>query len=281
MFSSKWMIGVAVISMIGLCMGDEMLGFEWSDGALHANPETQYHQNDFEQENELEDGKRQKKCQRTTDAGKCCNFPFSYKNKDWNKCSTLDNHGIPWCYTDDEGHWGECIYTCNKNTATDDINRCCKFPFTYNGQQYTKCTDVDESKLWCSLTSNYDADEKWEWCATGEKIVKGKCTRTTDDGKCCMFPFTYNHKTYTKCTDADYNGIDWCYTADNDGSWGECITPCAGRAVTHNHARCCKFPFIYKGQKYNKCTTVDEDKPWCATTSSYDDNGLWEFCGAA
>lgn len=269
------MIGVVVIAMIGLCMGDEMLGFEWSDGALHADPEAQYH-NDFEQENELEDGQ----CQRTTNAGKCCAFPMSYDDKNWNKCTTLGNDGIPWCYTDYEGKdWGECIYKCTKKTATNDVNRCCKFPFTYKGKEYNECTEDGENAMWCSLTPNYDADGEWEWCASGKDITNGKCTRTTDDGKCCKFPFTYKAKTYTKCTGEGHNGIDWCYT--KGGTWGECITPCAKKAVTNNHSRCCKFPFIYNGKKYNKCTTEGEDRLWCATTPNYDENGEWEWCGAA
>ena len=33
-----------------------------------------------------------------------------------------------------------------------------------------------------------------------------------------------------------------------------------------NDVHNCIFPFIYKGQTYEKCTTVDSDneKPWCA-----------------
>lgn len=40
---------------------------------------------------------------------------------------------------------------------------------------------------------------------------------------------------------------------------------------------CCVFPFIYKGEVYNSCTTKDTDTkgrfnqdPWCAVTSNYD-----------
>ena len=31
----------------------------------------------------------------------------------------------------------------------------------------------------------------------------------------------------------------------------------------------CVFPFVYKGKTYNKCTKVDDDKPWCATEKPY------------
>ena len=31
----------------------------------------------------------------------------------------------------------------------------CAFPFTYNGNTYTSCTNVDQSFSWCSPTSTY------------------------------------------------------------------------------------------------------------------------------
>ena len=45
--------------------------------------------------------------------------------------------------------------------------RVCSIPFIYKGVTYNKCTDVDTApgKFWCSLTPDYDTDEKWAPCA--------------------------------------------------------------------------------------------------------------------
>ena len=47
---------------------------------------------------------------------------------------------------------------------------------------------------------------------------------------------------------------------------------------------CCSFPFIYKGKRYNECTSVDAarfgliDLPWCAVTPSYDQDHKRGIC---
>ena len=41
---------------------------------------------------------------------------------------------------------------------------------------------------------------------------------------------------------------------------------------------CCVFPFIYHGIQYFECTNDDHGKPWCATTSNYDVDGMWGHC---
>jgi hypothetical protein len=45
-------------------------------------------------------------------------------------------------------------------------------------------------------------------------------------GSECHFPFKYKGKTYDSCTDADHNGVEWCYVKTKSGGlsskWGEC-----------------------------------------------------------
>ena len=56
-----------------------------------------------------------------------------------------------------------------------------------------------------------------------------------EEQKNCVFPFTYEGKTYTKCTkDKSVNGKSWCaYTVYRDGvvvdgKWADCNTGCPG-----------------------------------------------------
>lgn len=42
----------------------------------------------------------------------------------------------------------------------------CKFPFMFNGKEYTSCTNAGRSDgfLWCSTTYNFDKDNKYGFC---------------------------------------------------------------------------------------------------------------------
>lgn len=54
-----------------------------------------------------------------------------------------------------------------------------------------------------------------------------------------------------------------------------CMKTFAGNANSAD----CVFPFAYKGQIYETCTTIDnENKPWCATTANYDRDRKWGRC---
>jgi len=60
-----------------------------------------------------------------------------------------------------------------------------------------------------------------------------KCT--TEDGRVCQFPFSYEGKRYTRCTtENDPDGRLWCSTkvdkngnhVQNEGQWGYCSDQC-------------------------------------------------------
>ncbi|XP_054848608.1 epididymal sperm-binding protein 1-like [Eublepharis macularius] len=95
----------------------------------------------------------------------------------------------------------------------------------------------------------------------------------------CVFPFWYKDRYYTACTRAgDEHGQLWCATTDNydrDGEGKSCSTQEYGGNSNGNP---CVFPFSYLGKIYYTCTTKFSDKPWCATTGSYDKNRKWSYC---
>ena len=50
---------------------------------------------------------------------KACIFPFIYRDTEYNKCSTVDNDGVPWCSTKTDRlnnhikfEWGNCASEC-------------------------------------------------------------------------------------------------------------------------------------------------------------------------
>eukprot|EP00794_Sanderia_malayensis_P013893 gene13893-15341_t len=51
--------------------------------------------------------------------------------------------------------------------GTSGQNACCKFPFVYQSKMHNSCVPMqgDSSKLWCSLTPNFDSDKRWGVCS--------------------------------------------------------------------------------------------------------------------
>uniref|UniRef100_A0A452GQV3 Fibronectin type-II domain-containing protein n=1 Tax=Gopherus agassizii TaxID=38772 RepID=A0A452GQV3_9SAUR len=48
-----------------------------------------------------------------------------------------------------------------------------------------------------------------------------------------------------------------------------------------NSEETCMFPFSYKGRWYTACTMDNSKRPWCATTSHYEADRKWKYCGTA
>ena len=52
--------------------------------------------------------------------------------------------------------------------------------------------------------------------------------------------------------------------------------------VKTKEEQCCVFPFVYRGKKYDSCTTIGHllKKPWCSLTSNYDRDRRkrWGIC---
>ena len=50
------------------------------------------------------------------------------------------------------------------STQRTEDNRCCVFPFVFNGASFNSCTTVNASRKWCATTANYDRDKQWGFC---------------------------------------------------------------------------------------------------------------------
>ena len=65
-------------------------------------------------------------------------------------------------------------------------------------------------------------------------------------------------------------------TVINLNSFHLLVTGSCKKRTTSNY--CCIFPFIYKGRRYNSCTTKNSKRPWCAKTPNYDRDKKWGYC---
>lgn len=118
----------------------------------------------------------------------------------------------------------------------------------------------------------------------------------------CEFPFKYRGDTYRACTRRDYDNRLWCQVAD--GGYGLCdesVPRCTGEVGISVIDSCvtlappsdyqwsvcdgglngekvkCHLPFQYKGETYQKCTTVDstvQGRSWCAVDSDWPKGGF-------
>jgi len=233
-----------------------------------------------------------------TEDGKCCVFPFTYLGNQYNYCLSDTKSKIKgkmWCattstYDDADSKWGNCKDSSCRSKAITEDGQCCVFPFTYKNKQYDTCTrDGQKSgKLWCALTSTLveraHQDQYWGFC-------KGCPSKAeTEDGKCCVFPFTYKGNQYNYCLSNRKNkGKMWCSTTssydDADPKWGNCKdSSCPSNRKTED-GQCCVFPFTYKNKQYDGCTRDKRNgKLYCATTSTLVDlpyqKNYWGYCKA-
>jgi len=101
-------------------------------------------------------------------------FPFTYKGKTYNGCTTADGYD-PWCSYDNpyqNGRWRYCtkdeISRYGKNNNPTSTRTACVFPFTWKGITYNGCTTAGGYDPWCSYSSQYNGGSNWRYCTNAE-----------------------------------------------------------------------------------------------------------------
>ncbi|KAI8499649.1 hypothetical protein Bbelb_227000, partial [Branchiostoma belcheri] len=216
-----------------------------------------------------------------------CVFPFRYHGIWYSGCTLVDSV-VPWCAWDkdyEEGRFTVCTQgskTTNTHPteASGDLEASgsrdeeeCSFPFMYGGVLYTGCTKVDSVVPWCAWDRHYQ-EGRYSICkeVTEVSMADGK------DENDCVFPFTYGGEEYDSCTTED-SEVPWC-AWDKEyqfGRWSYCEDPVQPTSSLPTVPADCAFPFYYKGQRFDGCTSVGYILPWCAWDQAYTD-GRWSVC---
>ncbi|XP_071348975.1 macrophage mannose receptor 1-like isoform X1 [Trachinotus anak] len=137
-------------------------------------------------------------------------------------------------------------------------------------QQRKKCLGV-QGKSVGSEISLYDCDENGElqkWECRNETVLALK-------GQELYIELTADNTAVLSKTIGPNNHLTISGTSS-----GACTrTYRELYAISGNAAgKLCMFPFMYGGQWYSDCTTVDSDHPWCATETNYESDNLWGYC---
>ena len=146
--------------------------------------------------------------------GDSCIFPFRYGDLDYNTCYN------GWCAT--SIYKNERYYYSYKNCNEEELalgmtqvtfgsgttvtgEKC--VPMIYSYANFTACSSTDYYS-WCA-TSTYDDGNYKTYAYCG---IQG-----ANSGEDCVFPFIYDNKNYTTCTDQySSSSSRWCATAVYD-----------------------------------------------------------------
>jgi len=164
----------------------------------------------------------------------------------------------------------------------------CIFPFIFNGVTYNGCTTVQDTRLWCSTSTDSSDNHiggqgNWGYCNSAcpendpstdppnppTPPTPSPPTSTTNCGGTCDDIVTDPPTTPEPPTEPPTT---------------ETPTSCQTNGGANSGANCV-FPFTFRGVTYDGCTTVADDQLWCSTLTDSDGvhiggQGNWGYCSS-
>ncbi|XP_040579517.1 uncharacterized protein [Lepeophtheirus salmonis] len=286
------------------CTTIDYNGVYWCATSLHANGETKNYGDCSSSCSSAPSGNSCK-----TTAGQSCIFPFVYNSQIYNTCTVVDNSGIPWCATSVDASknyrtYGHCGNFCSSDNDPTTTPRAAPRPKATSSGLNIKTTTPKsvggKNSPAVSFKTTATPVRRKTTITNFKTTILRKTTEvvtvtsaptrcSTSTGENCLFPFSYDGQTFHQCTTVENGDQPWCATYVNERreteKWGNCEAGCPigttvpGACPTTNGQQC-RFPFVYRGQTYNKCTTVDyEGVYWCATSLEADNEmGNYGIC---
>merc|ERR1719507_1274671 len=196
-----------------------------------------------------------------------CKDEFTYKGTTYDEC-TMEEDTHPWCYIQDGTECtdakastqtpGEFYRYCDHHHQENPCH--CKEEFTYKGDLYTECTDVDSDQEWCYVAGGVECNT-----ATKSEVTEGEYFKYCDPCA-CKEDFVWNDVHYDSCTVTEEGEHSWCYVVGGS----ECPDAKPSSKSPGNfyiedcgHPCDCKDEFTYKGTTYDECTMAEDTHPWC------------------
>ncbi|XP_040580268.1 uncharacterized protein [Lepeophtheirus salmonis] len=249
----------------------------------------------------------------TTTDGNSCIFPFVYNGKTYSTCTVVDNSGTPWCATSVDASrkyltFGNCGNFCSADNdpapttraapitkaTSSGLNIKTTTPKSVGGKNgpavsfKTTATPVRRK----TTVTNFKTTNLRKTTPRAATVTSAPTRCSTSTGENCQFPFSYDGQTFEECTTVENGDQPWCATYVNERreteKWGNCEAGCPigttvrGSCPTTNGQQC-RFPFVYRGKTYNKCTNVDyQGVYWCATSlQANNEMGNYGICNGS
>lgn len=236
-----------------------------------------------------------------------CVFPFVFRNRTFDDCTTEGSMPSAWCGVGDglevapSSLWGLCAPsgTCGGVGGKECSG---------HGQCLKIADNRGRTHALCQCAEGFTGD----FCDSRVvRVVIATNSSRFSNGQRCHFPFVYNDRVYHDCTtEFSTDGREWCALTRNYASdqWGVCaprgtcpgVQECSGHGhCNHRIGKCecvpgfegsdcskhvtrvttgekvlpagqlCAFPFAIDGVEYSNCTNAPtfQGPAWCALKS--------------
>ena len=176
----------------------------------------------------------------------------------------------------------------DRKVIMTDVKEPCVFPFIYDSKTYFDCTSDGEptQRLWCSLTMNYDRDQRKGFCIDprneDSNLVELQRLR-----EAALQKLKSENPLNEKIPSQKIPNLDLPLTRKNylHLAGEELTSPDSGLKTYSGNSRKgsrCAIPFLFNRKTHFKCIPFsglkNKGESWCATSHNYDRDMKWAKC---